>query len=448
MSNGLPDKASQNWLAIRSSILLVRYVTAIGIGWVIFAYLLAADWLLLAALIATIGCLFGIVLHKIEWHLSASLVWLSSASAAVFLASLVTPPEGHMSFIFVAFAAMPFIALRQGSQAFWFIAMVLLPIALWSLAWALDYNVVEEYDVSRAIAEKFLAPASAATTFGVVLFITGFFVRTSNKHLEAVVTASEELRKSNEAKMRLLDSLSHEMRSPLQAVYGYADLIQIDAKNDAKNLRENSNAYSTHILKACLDMLTVLDDIFEFVRRPETPAPLQLENVVVRLEIEKVIRGRVNEVSFKKLAVTVDVSPDVTIHTDKYLVRQAVRPLIENAIKFSNDNGSVRVSSETGDESINIVVTDTGPGFPAGASKTAFIPFERLGFETSTTPDAGIGLSLAQEAAERLGGHILIDENYKEGARVTLSLPTRRRNDEHLRDAGDDILTAVRTGCD
>ena len=72
---------------------------------------------------------------------------------------------------------------------------------------------------------------------------------------------------------------------------------------------------------------------------------------------------------------------------------------------------------------IEVVIKDSGPGFPDGASETAFIPFERLGHETGTKSGIGIGLPLAKKFAEAMDGEVTIDGDHKNGARILLRLP-------------------------
>lgn len=424
------NSSDQDQRKIKNSITLVRYVTFFAVGWVITAYLLEADRLLVAALIATVGFVVGILLHKAERHLVARLVWLCAGNAAVLLASFVTPTVGQMSTIFVAFAAMPFVVFRQRKQRLLIITMVLLPMALWLTAWAFNSGDLSGLDVTQDVAENVLAPASAFTTFGVVLFVIGYFVRTSEDHLRTVISASKELKQTNDAKMRLLESLSHEMRTPLQAIYGYAELIQMDSSADISARRENAKLYSQRVLRASLDLLRVLDNIFDFVRRPDKAQPLAREEIALKEEIDRVLRGYAAEIAIKGLEVYVDVASGIFILTDRNILAQVVKHIIDNAIKFSPDGGAIAVTCEVHDEAMRLVVQDEGPGFPKGASQTAFTPFDRLGYETSATPGAGIGLALARDAVERLGGSVSIEEDCPIGGRVVIVVPTKNHNSQ------------------
>lgn len=394
-----------------------------AVGWVITASILQADRLLVAALIATVGFLTGILLHKMTKHLAARLIWLCSANIAVFLASIVTPPAGNMSTIFIAIAAIPFVVFRLRNQRRWIIALVVLPMALWLTSWAEGFRPASAFDVQQDVAETILAPASAFTTFGVVLFVIGYFVRTSEDQLRNIVMASRELRLNNEATMRLLESLSHEMRTPLQAIYGYAELIQKDTTLDAHVREENAKQYSTRVLRACLELLHVLDNIFDFVRRPDRAAEPECENVDLKAEIDQLVRHHVNEIDIKQLRARVEIESPIVFRSDRGLVRQVIKQIIDNAVKFSPDGGEVVITCTDDADKVTVVVRDSGPGFPQGAAKRAFIPFERLGYETSTTPGVGIGLALARDAAERLGGEVVIKEDGTTGGTVHVVLP-------------------------
>ncbi|GGB91979.1 hypothetical protein GCM10011363_05700 [Marivita lacus] len=95
-----------------------------------------------------------------------------------------------------------------------------------------------------------------------------------------------------------------------------------------------------------------------------------------------------------------------------------------HAIKFSPAGGTVGIQAQAmGEDQVEIVFRDNGPGFPEGTADVAFVAFERLGHETGTKSGVGVGLSLAQKFAEAMGGRIRIDETLRSGAKVSLILP-------------------------
>lgn len=104
------------------------------------------------------------------------------------------------------------------------------------------------------------------------------------------------------------------------------------------------------------------------------------------------------------------------------LDRHGLVPL--HAITFSPAGDTIGIEAlPMGEDQVEIVFRDSGPGFPHGAADAAFVAFERLGHETGTTSGVGVGLSLAQKFAEAMGGRISIDETFRSGAKVSLVLP-------------------------
>jgi signal transduction histidine kinase len=122
--------------------------------------------------------------------------------------------------------------------------------------------------------------------------------------------------------------------------------------------------------------------------------------------------------------VRIDVdAPDETVDVDPERIEQALRNLLENAIRYTPQGGAVHVIAQRLDGVARFVVSDSGPGFRPDLLSRAFEPFTRGDVETAGPTGAGLGLSIVRAVAEAHGGSVSA-ENGPSGARVTLEVRT------------------------
>ena len=168
----------------------------------------------------------------------------------------------------------------------------------------------------------------------------------------------------------------------------------------------------------------IIENIFDFANWSSEDASGETTQVAVRACLDPVV-GRFSEaIENKGLIFENRVDPDLKAMANGVWLGAIFKQLLDNAIKFSRTGGRITVDAYTRHGAwIEIVFKDTGPGFPEGASKTAFDAFERLGHETGATSGVGVGLPLAQNFATAMGGKIVIDEDAPRGAQVRVILP-------------------------
>lgn len=422
---GIDDAVpEQDALKVNTSRVILRYVIFFAAGWAMLAAFLQADRLFIAALVAFFGFLSGIALHGLERHLLSRIVWIVVANIAIFTASIVTPREANMNFILLAATIVPFVVFCPRQHRILLLNLVGLSVALWLLSQLPLLRGVVGVDGNAQVAVTVLSPAASFTTFGVVLFVMGYFTQTSEAHLAALRVTHHKLVTADALKKQLLANISHELRTPLHAVHGYAELLDSDiAKVPATYLKE-ARTYPVQILRACQSMLQQIENIFAFVTwndRPFVPDP---EDLCLRNEVSDILAGFASEIATKQLRIDQSCLEPLRIRSDKQMVQMALKQVIGNGIKFSEQEGNLVVSAmERPDRFIEVCVKDQGPGFAERDSVEAFVPFERLTFETSATPGVGLGLPLARAAAERIGGRVEILDEGIPGGVVSVTLP-------------------------
>ncbi|MFP4115034.1 MAG: transporter substrate-binding domain-containing protein [Spirochaetales bacterium] len=244
-------------------------------------------------------------------------------------------------------------------------------------------------------------------------------VRRKTKALQAALDesarAQDELRDANEAKSRFLANVSHELRTPLNGVMGMTDLLA------ETNLSDPQRRYLGMIERAAQQLYRVLSDLLDTTRKETeqlsvSPAPFDLEDVVQW--IEPTLRASAEEKDLEfRLAYD---GPPRTVYGDRERIAQIAINLAVNAIKFT-ETGSVSVTMRYANETLVLIVEDTGIGIPEHARERVFDPFVQG--RTDEIGGLGLGLSIVKALVPRLGGSMDVRSEPNRGTRFTVSLP-------------------------
>jgi signal transduction histidine kinase/CheY-like chemotaxis protein len=219
------------------------------------------------------------------------------------------------------------------------------------------------------------------------------------------------------AKSRFLALMSHEMRTPLNSVTGYAEVLARRPGLDAVAIDQLG-----HIQRSGDALLMLVEDVLEISRGDDalSLAPLCLSDVIAVAAAPSRISAE-----DKGLGLTVDIRPDAAVMLigDRRRLRQALHHLISNAVKFT-EQGKVSILADRIGDEILIAVTDSGCGLDMAGADRMFEAFVQGDDSISRTHiGAGIGLSLVQRHAALMGGSVVVDSHPGDGATFTLRLP-------------------------
>ena len=238
------------------------------------------------------------------------------------------------------------------------------------------------------------------------------------KTAELISQLTEAVRQNKElidSRKKAMHTITHELRTPLAAIHGYAELIQ--KNNDISE----SGRYSEHIRLSSQRMLVMLNSLLEFFRLDngkEQPVsiPFRLEDISRTLKAEFQ-----NMAENKSLCLAIESNADVVLMGDKNRILQIGNNLLSNAIKFT-ENGGVSMTIDYNNEVLTLVVEDTGTGMTEDEQQRIFTAFERL--SNATTQDGfGLGLSVVKRIVDILKGTIDLQSEKGKGSRFMVRLP-------------------------
>lgn len=251
--------------------------------------------------------------------------------------------------------------------------------------------------------------------------------RSLRQALDAAGDQARALASANQAKADFLAGMNHALRTPLNAVVGFADLMTHNAEQEPLT-RKQSRAVG-EIRVAGSRLLSLIDRILEFSDIEAGAVAVSLERVDPLL----VLRQAIEAVRAEALARGVTLqypkaSPGHVVAADPDRLRQVLLNLISNAVRYNPTGGTVLIEVRQAGDRVTLAVHDNGPGIQPDQMAVLFQPFSRLSpLEDQPNADGqvvlGVGLAVAHRLAEAMGGSLTAASTPGEGSSFTLSLP-------------------------
>jgi two-component system, NarL family, sensor histidine kinase BarA len=269
-------------------------------------------------------------------------------------------------------------------------------------------------------------------------------VMTSALHSEAMEESFTELAAKNERLQQAVDhmqevdrlkssflaTVSHELRTPLTSVIGYAEMLY---EGLAGQLNNEQREYMQTILNKADQLLQLITSLLETSILESGPVALPQDPVALALIIDRVVSALGPQARTRRVEVR-PLDPDMPRALgEARKIRQVLRNLIANAVKFTSDNGRIEISVQVGPLSrhgnpaevgLRVMVSDSGIGIPVENQELIFEPFFQV--DSSSTRrygGTGLGLTLAKSYIEANGGYIWVDSAPGQGSAFTFSLP-------------------------
>jgi len=241
--------------------------------------------------------------------------------------------------------------------------------------------------------------------------------------MDDLKTANDELKELDEAKSNFLNIVSHELKTPLTAIYAHLDLMD-DLKS---NLTEQELKSLTTIKRNSHSLKILIDNILEIARMEANKFELNLDDVDINYTINEVIKN-LDILSDKKgLKLKYNKSKLPLLNADEQRVREILTNLISNAIKFTKE-GSIGIKTEKQGKFIQVSVIDTGVGIPEDKIKKLFQKFYQVDAPTSRSyGGTGLGLSIAKSLVELQGGQINVKSEEGKGSNFYFTLPIKTK---------------------
>ena len=238
---------------------------------------------------------------------------------------------------------------------------------------------------------------------------------------EAERAARADADVANQMKTKFLATMSHEFRTPLNAIAGYAELLDLgihgpltaEQRTDLSRIQHNVR----HLLGLVGNVLSLLK--LESGRLEYRITDVSLENT-----LEFLVEATAPQIASRMLSYEQHCAGGLLVRADPEKLRQILLNLLSNAIKFTDDGGAVTVACSATDDQVRIAVRDTGRGIPADQLERIFDPFVRVDQTLNRpTEGTGLGLAISRELARAMDGELTATSELGVGSTFTLVLP-------------------------
>jgi PAS domain S-box-containing protein len=233
---------------------------------------------------------------------------------------------------------------------------------------------------------------------------------------EVLEEAKSEAERANRAKSEFMSRMSHELRTPLNSVLGFAQILQMESTS-AGDVEIGDQIY-----RSGQHLLNLINEVLEISRIESGTIAVSLETIV----LDDVIDECVGLVQPQANAMNVNIINVATkrhsVIADANRLRQVVINLLSNAIKYNTNGGTVSLTCEHRNEFLRLCIEDTGIGIAPEMINRLFIPFDRLGAESSGIDGTGLGLAVSKSLTEAMGGSLTLVNTSKNGCTFALEL--------------------------
>ena len=234
-----------------------------------------------------------------------------------------------------------------------------------------------------------------------------------------LTVANDKALQADRMKTMFIQNMSHEIRTPLNAIVGFSQLLS-DEEN-SRTLSKEEREEMRNLVKDNSDLLTtIINDILDITALESGKYVMKFSDVKVNALCQNAIATVSHRLTEGvTMMFDTDLPDSFTIHTDQQRVKQVIINLLTNAEKNTTQGSITLKAEETADGKTLFTVTDTGVGIPEKKMEVIFERFKKL---DKYKQGSGLGLSICRTIAEKLGGQVDVDRQYKDGARFFFSV--------------------------
>lgn len=230
----------------------------------------------------------------------------------------------------------------------------------------------------------------------------------------------DRLQESYDRQNQFVSDASHELRTPISVIQGYANLLDRWGKNDKEVLDESVTA----IKSEAENMKLLVEQLLFLARSDKNTQKVEKTDFYIDELIEEIVKE--TKLIDEKHSISCEKSERAQIYADKSLIKQALRIFIDNSIKYTPEGGFVKISSYVTPEGINISVEDSGAGISKEDLPNIFDRFYRADkSRTKQSGGTGLGLAIAKWIIMKHKGSIEVESQLGVGTRINVKLPGR-----------------------
>jgi len=348
-------------------------------------------------------------INKVSKHIQV----LMGLSAVCFISALCYSMSHYIDYKVVAFILLLTVSLAA-------VLFDIIPVFITAISSALiwDYFFIPPHFTLQV-----------GSTEDSILLLMYFVIALVNavltykiRQIEKIGRAKEE--KANKVKLydTLLNSLSHELRTPIATIIGATDNLQ---SNNRNLTAENKEELLAEISKATFRLNQQVENLLNMSRLESGYIqPKKDWCDIIEVVYDAVKRIEENNISQK---ITININPEIPFFKlDKAMMEQIIYNLVNNAIQYTKEDSEINIIAQCHADVLRLIIEDNGKGFPANEIDNVFNKFYRL--KNTKTGGTGLGLSIVKGFTEALGGTVHLQNLPTGGARFTIHIAAQTSN--------------------
>ena len=398
---------------------------ALAIGGSLFAlgvvyYFISGAPITIIGNTAALLCFSSVVVLNHYGKLQLATMWLVLLQSmwAVYFDWLLGP---GVIFIIACMSMISLTYLTIENHFRQILAVVMLSLAIIAMEWHLLNGKPPHLLLSEDVIRS-LRWTNIAWHVSVPLLCIYHYKKSYNALLAELRHKKEELEKSNNSRKLFLQETSHEIRNPLNAIFGIVQLMRMDIQNGRSP--ETMGGLVDHLYVASFNVKDIINNVLELSRIESGQTDgLQLRDVKTHTFLHNIVRIYELLAAAKSVTIRLHISPLLpqVVNTDEVKLSQILNNLLTNAIKFTNNDSVIDVHGGVKDNAWFISVTDQGGGISEDKQEIIFEPF--VSVKKTFVEGTGLGLYITQLFARQLGGQVHVNSVAGESTTFTVSFP-------------------------
>ncbi|MEN6372622.1 MAG: ATP-binding protein [Armatimonadota bacterium] len=229
-----------------------------------------------------------------------------------------------------------------------------------------------------------------------------------------------DTRSREDAQKEFLDNIGHELRTPLTAIRLTAEVLLSGAKDDPELL----NMFLRNLAKESERLSLLIDDLLEIAKGVSRSRKLRVTNVDINSLVSRVTNFNTSKAVDNHVTLIINTTGNPVVHADEQQVEQVLDNLLRNAIKYTPEGGMVTISAAEDNDSVSLIVFDTGIGIPENEIPKIFERFYRVDKAHSRRiGGTGLGLAIVKDIMDAHNGTITVETELGRGSTFTVSFP-------------------------
>jgi signal transduction histidine kinase len=239
---------------------------------------------------------------------------------------------------------------------------------------------------------------------------------------------NEEVEHANRMKSEFLARMSHELRTPLNAIIGFSDLL---AEESPGSLSDKQRRFVNHVSAGARHLLQLINDVLDVSKIEAGKTELNPADFVALDAVDEVLSVINPLAESKDIKIDNQVGSEWILRADRIRMKQILYNLLTNAVKFTQEQGLVRIEASPEGDLLRLCVSDTGIGIPLDEQRLIFEEFHQAGGTTrNPSQGTGLGLTITKRLVELHGGRIWVESEPAAGSRFSFTIPLAQQPNE------------------